>query len=136
MSSYLNIYLQPKKEEKKKLLLTSYGRASNVYQTMNENAHITFIGNGDDYQYTTLTADTLRSVIADVKEEFDGLKKRLDAYKQYLHTSKKGVDDILELEDTVKELRETIMTIQTLYDIAYDIETGCSDFEGMYVNID
>lgn len=137
MSSYLNIYLKPKKSEEK-LLLASYGRNNEVYQAINENIHIAYIGNSenDEDNFTKLSAGDLQDVIHDCEETISHCKKRLDAYNKHLQKTVEGVNEILELEEYIDELKETLHTIQDWYSIAENIEDDFTDFEGMYANID
>lgn len=146
MSSYLNIYLVPKKlegatEEPKPLLFTSYSRSSDIYQTIYEELNPVFIGNGDTPNYSELKASDLQKAINEVSKTIKKSEERLvstaEAYKAMSDKiPEEVVDDYVSTKEYLKELKETVSELECISCWVSDIELGCTSFEKVLINID
>lgn len=143
MSSYLNIYLVPKKRNDEDipepLLFMSYSRNSGVYQACWE--YITYIGNKEKYQYTELTSDIMNNIIKDVKEDLDNFSKKYNdklSIAKEVSPNKKFLDDFLESQLAIKEcIDNTQETLKELEFIASWIDNiHYSEFEKVLANVD
>ena len=146
MSSYLNIYLVPKKlegatEEPKPLLFTSYSRSSDIYQTIYEELNPAFIGNGDTPNYSELKASDVQHVINEVKNTIKKVEERLnstiEAYKAMSDKlPEEAVEDYVSTKEYINELKETANELECIHYWASDIELGYTSFEKVLINID
>lgn len=148
MSSYLNFYLVPKKkgeaQKPEPMLFQSHCRSSNIYQTFYEEIHPVYIGNGDEYQYSELTADDVLHCINRAKRELEitekGLNNKVDAYKAIMgpNIEPSNLDDIIDsyicTKEYIEELKENIVDLQGIYDWVDGIKY--TDFEKVLINID
>ncbi len=133
MSSYLNIYLLPKEQEKK-LLLTNISRNSGVYQAFNEYG-VAYAGNEE--KYTRVTPEMMMSIKRDVKEDIDRVNKRLTEFEKHAAGNIDIINDILSEKEYLEELQDTYSELCWISDIVHDLENfDWLEFEGMYVNID
>lgn len=141
MSSYLNIYLVPKKEKCEKqepLLFASYSRNTDVYQYF-ETINPTFVGI-DEIHYSELTNDKLQEVKNEIKKDLETFERKHKHKLQVLKyaISKPSEDYIQELaeeKEFIHELKITYNTIDSLVDILSEINNGYTDFEKVLVNI-
>lgn len=133
MSSYLNIYLVPKrkeeKEEKKYLLLMSYSRNSDIYQFFQENINPRYTG------YTSLSPDNMQLIIDDLENEIESSKERLELYDKYARDNPDYIQEILSTREILNDYRSTLDTVNAIKDIVENIEDGYSDFEEVCCNI-
>ena len=143
MSSYLNIYLVPKKKNDEDipepLLFMSYSRNSGVYQACWEN--ITYIGNGDEYQYTELTSKLMSSIIEGEKKDLDianrrytdrvAIAKEVSPTKEFLEEL---MEDSLATKEYIEELRDTIKELESIASWVNNIKY--SEFEKVLANVD
>lgn len=133
MSSYLNIYLVPKreddKEEKKYLLLTSYSRNSDIYKFFQENINPRYTG------HTSLSPGNIQIVIDDLESEIKSSKERLELYDKYARDNPDYIQEILNVREILGDYNETLNTVKTIKDIVENIEEGYSDFEEICCNI-
>lgn len=108
MSSYLSIYIVPKrksdKEEKKHILVAAFSRNSEIYQYFNENIHPAYNGN-KEHPYTTLTKDNIQDVIADLSEDISSSKDRLMEYEKYAKDNPDYIQEIIELKQYISDLQ-------------------------------
>lgn len=149
MSSYLNIYLEPKKTEKvckeengsevwveeplsegKPLLLCSYTRSSPIYKAFNEGMYV-------DSTPKIVTKDNLRSVKAMVELNYNKLKKRHDLDFEILSKvyNSELKEELFEIKEEMDELEEASRFVTFLMDILEDIEINCNSFTKVYVSI-
>lgn len=133
MSSYLNIYLVPKREqdkgEKRYLLLTSYNRNSDIYRFFQENISPRYTG------YTSLSSNNIQLVIDDLENEIKTARERLDLYDKYARNNPDYIQEILGVRETLGDYNDTLNTVKTIKDIVEDIGLGYSDFEEVCCNI-
>lgn len=143
MSSYLNLYLVPK-ESKKPLLLDQYSRSSSIYQEFNSTLSPIYIGNGEDYQYETLTLEKIDDVIREVDKKIKDSEKRLatkiEVYNSIdVHSSEEYnnyTESYLEYKEYISDLKETLQELNFIRNIIYTIDLDCADFEEVLMNID
>lgn len=148
MSSYLNFYLVPKKKDEvqnpKPLLFQSHCRSSNIYKTFYEELNPAYIGNGDEYQYSDLSADDVLYCINRAKRDLEitekNLNNKIDAYKTIMgpNIESPNLDDIIDsyicTKEYIEELKENIVDLQGIYDWVDGIKY--TDFEKVLINID
>ena len=145
MSSYLNIYLVPRKEhmpEQKPLFLMQWSRSSEVYQRIKEAANPMFIGTGDKPNYSDLTKDDLDEAIESIQNTIKGCRKRIQARVEALNkinnppkeTLDEFIQENIDTSDYITELEETKSDLYALRNIIADIQY--SDFEKVVCNID
>lgn len=135
MSSYLSIYIVPKRkskeEEKKHILLSSYSRNTDLYQYFNENIHPVFIGNSEKTPYTTLTMKDIQDVIKDMSQDILKSQNVLTEYEKYAPHNPEYIQDILETKEHISNLqywKDKISFIEDMIDnIPYyeEIEEVC-----------
>lgn len=149
MSSYLNFYLKPKENKKRyteegevevkltqePLLLLSYSRNTDVYQSFDENLNIAYAGNED--KYTELTVKDCDEVINDVKNDIEKTERRLEiSYK----IAKQNINDDLfsdihSMEEYLDDLKRNLNELNQITNIVSEIENGYTDFEKVMINI-
>lgn len=145
MSSYLNIYLVPRKEhmpEQKPLFLMQWSRSSEVYQAIRDAANPMFIGTGDKTNYSDLTKDDLDEAIESIQHNISSCKKRIQARVEALNkinnppkeTLDEFIQENIDTSDYITELEETRSDLYALRNIIADIQY--SDFEKVVCNID
>lgn len=109
MSSYLSIYIVPKrksdKEEKKYIIVTAFSRNSEIYQYFNENIHPVFADNEDSY--TTITKESIREVVTDLSKDISNSKDRLAEYEKYAKYNPDYIQEIIELKQYISDLQYT-----------------------------
>ena len=143
MSSYLNVYLVPKKEKSEKqepLLFASYSRNTDVYQYFNDAISPVYIGT-DDVHYTELTNNKLQAVKEEIKSDIEEYERRynhkLEVIKYAIKApSEDYIQELTEEKEYIHELKTTYNTIDTLVDLLTDINEGYTDFEKVLINID
>lgn len=141
MSSYLNIYLVPKKEKYEKqepLLFASYSRNTDVYQYF-ETINPTFVGM-DEIHYSELTNDKLQEVKNEIKEDLETFerkhKHKLQVLKYAINKpSEDYIQELAEEKEFIHELKTTYNIIDSLVDILSEVNNGYTDFEKVLVNV-
>lgn len=139
MSSYLNIYLVPKRKDKEKekkqyLLLTSYSRSSDVYETFYENINPIFSG-GED-KYTTLTKENIQNILDDVLKSISLTKDKLKLYEKYASNNSDYIQFIIDERDVLKDYEQTLGDVSFIKDIVNDTIDSYNSFEEVCCNID
>lgn len=147
MSSYLNLYLLPKKKEgdtiePKPLLLNSWSRNSDIYQMFYENLNPTFIGDEDEYKYSEVTEADLQTLVDAVQKDINTVQERLQARTEALSSIKnipperldEYIEDFASTREYIRELQDTLELMKALKLLLSDLEY--SSFEKILVNID
>ena len=139
MSSYLNIYLVPKREseteEKKHLLLCSYCRNNDIYDYLQPEVTYAYKGDGtEELNYTELAEDTLKDIVSDITKTIQANKERIEI--NYRLKTEDSADNIYELQDRNKELQDTLCTFDFLLYLLHDIKMDFTSFESMEANVD
>lgn len=140
MSSYLNIFLVPKRkdeetEKKRHLLLLSYSRSSCVYQLFCDAIHPVFVGS-DERQYTILDKDNIQQVKAEVDRTISSITKRVGLYEKYAADNPDYIERILSLREELEEYKEAEKTISFLCEIVCEATEGYCSFEEVCCYID
>lgn len=142
MSSYLNFYLVPKKENKEPLHFLSYSRASDVYQNFYHEINPVYMGNGDIPNYQELTVDDVKRVRDSIDKDIEEAKKSLDQQCEAFNSIENpSIEFMNEHTDTyvsrlnyIEELKEAKEQVNSIYDWIAELEY--SDFEKVLINID
>ena len=110
MSSYLSIYIVPKrkseKKEKEYIIVAAFSRNSEIYQYFRENINPTYIGN-KEYPYTTITKESIEDVITDLSRDISSSKNVLVEYEKYAKDNPNFLQDIIELKQHISDLQYT-----------------------------
>lgn len=108
MSSYLSIYIVPKrkseKEEKKHIIIAAFSRNSEIYQYFSENINPTYIGN-KEHPYTTITKESIEDVIKDLSRDISSSKNVLVEYEKYAKDNPDYIQEIIELKQYISDLQ-------------------------------
>lgn len=108
MSSYLSIYIVPKrksdKEEKKHIIVAVFFRNSEIYQYFDENINPAYIGS-KEHPYTTITRSGISDVISDLDKDIDSSKDRLAEYEKYAKDNPDYIQEIIELKKYISDLQ-------------------------------
>lgn len=141
MSSYLNIYLVPKRKDKTKdkkqyLLLASCSRNSDVYELFYTNINPTFIGNRKEANYTILTMVDMQDMIDDICSDIKASQERLEVYEQYASKNEEYIQEILNIREILRDYKSSYEYINFIKNIVEDTIGGFNDFEEVCCNID
>lgn len=139
MSSYLNIYLVPKRKDKEKekkqyLLLTSYSRSSDVYEAFYENINPIFVGNEE--KYTTLIKEDVQNILNDVSKSINLTKEKLKLYEKYASNNPDYIQSIIDEREVLKDYEHTYGDVAFIMDIVSDTLDDYNSFEEVCCNID
>lgn len=146
MSSYLTIYLQPRKDDesgrKEPMALMAYSRNSDVYETMREELDIAYAGS-ETCPYTELTTDKMELVVSSQKRTIDSIKRRVGSMRESLkYLSQKNcidekLEEIEELERYIEELEGQLEDLRFIATLVSTIKTeSCwASFDKALVNI-
>lgn len=139
MSSYLNIYLVPKRKNKDKgekqyLLFTSYSRSTDIYEVFNEYVNPIFIGNVENH-YTTLNKDDVALMIDGVLTDMRTSQERLEVYEQYAPKNEEYIQEILTLREVIRDYKSTHDFLIFLKNLVENTIDGYNDFEEICCNI-
>lgn len=108
MSSYLSIYIVPKRkneeEKKQHIILTAYSRSTDMYQYFDENLNPAFVGNGDETPYTTITEEDINFVIAAFDKDINSAKSRLSEYEKFARDNTNCIQEIIDLKEYISDL--------------------------------
>ena len=141
MSSYLNIYVQPKKEagqEPNKMCLCSASRSSKLYQAINEAGYFyayTTIGGDAEEQFYELTSGLISSICQDSNQEIQVTENRLNEYEKHAAGNSEIIQEIISTKEYLEELKETYNQLCFIKQVVYDTESGFNDFEKVFINI-
>ena len=154
MSSYLTIYLVPKKTTSKyvyqaekveeieitkgiPLVYDSYSRSSDVYQAFWESLNPAYCGNEE--KYTELTPAKVEEVLSDKREYISKIEFRLNTLYEILKTSgysEELFSEILSTSEHLKEENKCLDSIKSIANIVNIIYEGYGDFEKVLINVD
>lgn len=137
MSSYLSIYIVPKrksnKEEKKHILLAAFSRNTEIYQYFSENVHPAFAGKEDSY--TTITKESIGEVTTDLSGYISRAKDRLPEYEKYAKDNPDYIQEIIELKQYLSDLQYVQGKIAFIEDMIDGIDFY-DEIEEVCCNID
>lgn len=127
MSSYLNIYIKPKKTDSEPILFKSYTRSSNIYQYFYENMHPTFIGM-EETQYTEITYDKISDVYNELSWDIKKLKRRIEEYEKNAAGNSEIIEEVINLKEYLEELEDTMHIIEFFKDTVLDTKNSWIDY--------
>lgn len=108
MSSYLSIYIVPKRkseeEEKKHIIVAAFSRNSEIYRYFSENINPVYIGN-KKHPYTIITKDKIQDVITNFSRDISSSKDRLMEYEKYAKDNPDYIQEIIELKQYISDLQ-------------------------------
>lgn len=137
MSSYLSIYIVPKRktkeEPKKYITLVSYSRNTDIYQYFSDVISPVYAGN--EAKYTSLTNASISMVLYSFKEEIDSSKKRLVEYEKYAINNSDYINEIIELKEYIENLQYWKDKTSFIQDLIQEIDFD-SEIEEVCCNID
>ena len=138
MSSYLSIYIVPKRvsEEEKKnhIILSAYSRSTLMYQYFKEVVNPVFIGT-EESKYTILNSENIAAVIEDFNNDIKAVTKKITEYEKYAHGNAEYVDAIIENKEYLEELQYWRDKTSFIQDMVEDLSIY-SDIEEVCCNID
>ncbi len=139
MSSYLSIYIVPKrkteKEEKQHIMITSFSRSNEIYQYFEENINPVFVSNWDDVPYTTVTRDGIRAVLQGFDDDIKKATDRLLEYEKYAKDNPDYIQEIIDLKEYIRDLQYWRDKTSFIQNIICDINF-CNTIEEVCCNID
>lgn len=80
MSSYLNIYIVPKKD-RTPIEIVSYSSADDIYAAISEVINIPW--SGKELQYVDLSIENINEIIDDIKQDINKVDKRIIEYEKH-----------------------------------------------------
>lgn len=108
MSSYLSIYIVPKrkseKEEKKHIIVAAFSRNTELYQYFDENINPAYISSKEN-PYTTITRRGISDVISDLDKVINSSKDRLAEYEKHAKDNPDYIQEIIELKQYISDLQ-------------------------------
>ena len=132
MSSYLNIYVQPRDSDKK-LLISDYSSCSEIFTIFRENLNIPWTSSDE---YKQLTAQDVSLIIDELKAQITKLNRRITEYEKFAGENPEYVEEILENKESVEELMYQLHYFMYLKYVVRGIEErDYLDFNGIFINI-
>lgn len=135
MSSYLSIYIVPKRktkdEPKKYVILTAYSRNTDIYKYFNDIISPTY----NEDEYTSLTKNSVSMVLDSFKEEIDSANKRLVEYEKYASNNSDLINEIIELKEYIEDLQYWKDKTSFIQDLISDIDYYDNGIEEVCCNI-
>ena len=136
MSSYLTFYVVPKAEGSKPLALVSYTRSSAIYRCFNETLNVAYIGIGDEPQYTELTVNKVNEVIEHMKEEIEGMEKRIAEYEKHAAGDTDIIEYIIELKEDTEILEYFLHKAEFIKDLVVEASNDWNEYNKILCNVD
>ena len=132
MSSYLNIYIVPKKD-RTPIEIVSYSSADDIYAAISEVINIPW--SGEELQYVDLSIENINEIIDDIKQDINKVDKRIIEYEKHANGNADLIEDILSQKEYREGLDDVLKRILFLSDIIYDAKAGFSDVEKVICSI-
>ena len=132
MSSYLNIYIVPKKD-RTPIEIVSYSSADDIYAAISEVINIPW--SGEELQYVDLSIENINKIIDDIKQDINKVDKRIVEYEKHANDNADLIEDILSQKEYREGLDDVLKRIRFLSDIIYDAKAGFSDVEKVICSI-
>lgn len=132
MSSYLNIYIVPKKD-RTPIEIVSYSSADDIYTAISEVINIPW--SGEELQYVDLSIENINKIIDDIKQYINKVDKRIIEYEKHANGNADLIEDILSQKEYREGLDDVLKRIRFLSDIIYDAKEGFSDVEKVICSI-
>lgn len=132
MSSYLNIYIKAKGNDKP-IEIVSWSRSDDIYSAIDDVINIPW--SGKELQYTELTVERINEVIEELKQDIDKADKRIIEYEKHADGNTELIDEILSQKEYRESLDEVLKRLYFLSDIIYDAKEEFSDVEKVLCSI-
>lgn len=132
MSSYLNIYIVPKKD-RTPIEIVSYSSADDIYAAISEVINIPW--SGEELQYVDLSIENINEIVDDIKQDINKVDKRIIEYEKHANGNADLIEDILSQKEYREGLDDVLKRIRFLSDIIYDAKVGFSDVEKVICSI-
>lgn len=100
MSSYLNIYMQPKNSNKL-LLIADYSSCSEIYTMFREYLNVPWTSTDE---YRQLSSKDLEPVIEAIQAQIKKIDSRISEYEKHAGKNPDYIEEILENRELVEEL--------------------------------
>lgn len=109
MSSYLSIYIVPKRkveeDVKQHIIVASYSRSTDFYEYFSNVIHPAYVGMDNKIPYTTITKDGITAVLNEFQEDISKAKARLVEYEKYASTNADYIQEIIEMKEYILDLQ-------------------------------
>lgn len=132
MSSYINIYIVPKKD-KTPIEIVSYSRADDIYAAIADVINIPW--SSEELQYADLSIENINEVIDNIKKDINKVDKRIIEYEKHANGNADLIEDILSQKEYRESLDEVLKRLYFLSDIIYDAKEEFSDVEKVICSI-
>ena len=132
MSSYLNIYIVPKKD-KTPIEIVSYSRADDIYAAIADVINIPW--SSEELQYADLSLENINQVIDNIKQDINKVDKRIIEYEKHANGNADLIEDILSQKEYREGLDDILKRLCFLLDIIYNAKEGFSDVEKVLCSI-
>lgn len=132
MSSYLNIYIVPKKD-RTPIEIVSYSRANDIYAAIADVINIPW--SGEKLQYADLSIENINEVIDNIKQDINKVDKRIIEYEKHANGNADLIEDILSQKEYREELDNVLKRLCFLSDIIYNAKEGFSEVEKVICSI-
>lgn len=132
MSSYLNIYIKAKGNDKP-IEIVSWSRSDDIYSAIDDVINIPW--SGEELQYTELTVERINEVIEELKLDIDKADKRIIEYEKHADGNTELIEEILSQQEYRESLDEVLKRLYFLSDIIYDAKEEFSDVENVLCSI-
>ena len=132
MSSYLNIYIVPKKD-KTPIEIVSYSRADDIYAAIADVINIPW--SSEELQYADLSLENINQVIDNIKQDINKVDKRIIEYEKHANGNADLIEDILSQKEYRESLDEVLKRLYFLSDIIYDAKEEFSEVEKVICSI-
>ena len=132
MSSYINIYIVPKKD-KTPIEIVSYSRADDIYAAIADVINIPW--SSEELQYADLSLENINQVIDNIKQDINKVDKRIIEYEKHANGNADLIEDILSQKEYRESLDEVLKRLYFLSDIIYDAKEEFSDVEKVICSI-
>ena len=148
MSSYINIYLVPKKKLERfgsddvveidvpPLLFVSYCRPCYVYGAFRNELAVPILGSEEEYAELTIEkASSLKAYIQKSIEDAQNIAETY--YKIAKNAFNDGLkEEIVDLEESIRQMKDALNDVNMLSSLVSDCEIGVNDFEKVLYNMD
>ena len=132
MSSYINIYIVPKKD-KTPIEIVSYSRADDIYAAIADVINIPW--SSEELQYADLSLENINQVIDNIKQDINKVDKRIIEYEKHANGNADLIEDILSQKEYRESLDEVLKRLYFLSDVIYDAKEEFSDVEKVICSI-
>ena len=109
MSSYLSIYIVPKRkveeDVKQHIVVAEYSRSTDLYEYFSNVIHPAYIGKEDKIPYTTITKANITAILDDFQEDLSKAKARLVEYEKYASNNPDYIQEIVGLKEYISDLQ-------------------------------